>query len=87
VKESDRIAALVDGLARMGAAVEERPTALDPGRPPPARRLVASHDDHRIAMALAVRARGRGRDRAQGAECVAVSFPDFFDLVARATAV
>jgi 3-phosphoshikimate 1-carboxyvinyltransferase len=87
VKESDRIAALADGLARMGAAVEERPDglAIRGGRPLRGA-SVESHDDHRIAMALAVAAlAAEGETELRGAECVAVSFPDFFDLVARAS--
>lgn len=83
VKESDRIAALVEGLGRMGAQVEERPDGfvIDGGR-----RLrgavVDSHGDHRIAMALAVAALcADGETRIEDASCVDVSFPEFFDLL------
>jgi 3-phosphoshikimate 1-carboxyvinyltransferase len=79
VKESDRIAALVEGLTRLGAEVEERPDGfvLRGGR-----RLqgaaVRAHGDHRIAMALAVAAlAAEGTTDVEGAECVAVSFPEF----------
>jgi 3-phosphoshikimate 1-carboxyvinyltransferase len=45
---------------------------------------VRSHGDHRIAMALAVAAlAARGTSELEGADCVAVSFPEFFDLLAR----
>jgi 3-phosphoshikimate 1-carboxyvinyltransferase len=87
VKESDRIAALADGLGKMGAAVEERPDGLviEGGRPLHGA-SVASHDDHRIAMALAVAALAAdGETEIEGGACVAVSFPDFPDLVARAS--
>jgi 3-phosphoshikimate 1-carboxyvinyltransferase len=87
VKESDRIAALADGLGRMGAAVEERPDGLviQGGRPLHGA-SVASHDDHRIAMALAIAAlSAEGETEIQGGACVAVSFPDFPDLVRRAS--
>lgn len=87
VKESDRIAALADGLGRMGAAVEERPDGLvvEGGRPLHGAR-VASHDDHRIAMALAVAAlAAEGETEIEGGACVSVSFPDFPDLVRRAS--
>ena len=67
VKESDRIAALAEGLRRLGATVEERPDglAIDGGSPLHGA-AVRAHDDHRIAMALAVagaRRAGRHRDR------------------------
>jgi 3-phosphoshikimate 1-carboxyvinyltransferase len=87
LKESDRIAALASGLAAMGAGVQELPDGLvvEGGR-----RLrgaaVRSHDDHRIAMALSIAALAAdGPTEIEGAECVAVSFPEFYDLVARGT--
>ena len=62
VKESDRIAALAEGLTRLGATVEERPDglAIDGGTPLHGA-AVRAHDDHRIAMALAVAGLGRRR--------------------------
>jgi 3-phosphoshikimate 1-carboxyvinyltransferase len=85
VKESDRIAALVAGLGRMGAAVEERPDGLvlDGGRPLSGA-VVDSHGDHRIAMALAVAAlAAEGETRIEDAACVDISFPEFFGLLER----
>ena len=85
VKESDRIAALVGGLSRMGARVEERPDGfvLHGGRPLSGA-VVDSHGDHRIAMALAVAAlTAEGETRIEDAACVDVSFPEFFDLLER----
>jgi len=84
-KESDRIAALCEGLSRMGAAVEERPDGfvVDGGH-----RLrgaaVRAHGDHRIAMALAVAAlAAEGETEIEGAECAAVSFPGFYEVLER----
>ena len=84
-KESDRIAALCEGLRRMGARIEERPDGfiLEGGR-----RLkgavVRSHGDHRIAMALAVAALSAdGETEIEDAECAAVSFPGFYDVLQR----
>lgn len=88
VKESDRLAALAEGLGRMGATVEERPDGLRVlgGRPLNGAR-VRSHGDHRIAMALAVAGlRAKGETTIEAAECVAVSFPGFFDVLHEATA-
>jgi 3-phosphoshikimate 1-carboxyvinyltransferase len=88
VKESDRIAALVDGLRAMGVATEERPDGLIvDGGPAPHGAALRSHGDHRIAMALAVAALGaQGASEIDDAECAAVSFPEFFDVIARAVA-
>lgn len=79
VKESDRIASLVEGLTRLGADVEELEDGfvIRGGR-----RLrgasVLAHDDHRIAMALAVAGlAAEGTTLVEGSECAAVSFPEF----------
>jgi 3-phosphoshikimate 1-carboxyvinyltransferase len=87
VKESDRIAALAEGLTRMGASVEERPDGLviHGGRALQGA-AVRSLGDHRIAMALAVAAlAARGPTEIEEAECASVSFPEFYDLLARGT--
>ena len=81
VKESDRVAAIAEGLIAMGADV----TVLDDGwevRGP--RRLaggrVRSYGDHRVAMALAVAGlMADGVTEIEGAECVEISYPGFFD--------
>jgi 3-phosphoshikimate 1-carboxyvinyltransferase len=82
VKESDRIATLAEGLKRMGAHVEEFADGLRvEGRSSGKLRgaKVDPQGDHRIAMALAIAALGAEGDTVlQDAECVAVSFPDFF---------
>jgi 3-phosphoshikimate 1-carboxyvinyltransferase len=88
VKESDRIAALAEGLAALGARVREMPDGLvvDGGAPLRGAR-VRSHGDHRIAMALSVAAlAAEGATEIEGAECVAVSFPGFYALLERARA-
>jgi 3-phosphoshikimate 1-carboxyvinyltransferase len=83
VKESDRIAALAENLRRMGATVEERPDGLRvEGRA--AGKLhgaeIEPHGDHRIAMAFAVAALGAiGATVIRGADCAAVSYPNFYE--------
>jgi 3-phosphoshikimate 1-carboxyvinyltransferase len=87
VKESDRIAALAEGLGALGASVSEQPDGLviEGGSPLHGAR-VRSHGDHRIAMALSVAALGAaGATEVEEADCVAVSFPGFFTLLAQAT--
>jgi 3-phosphoshikimate 1-carboxyvinyltransferase len=85
VKESDRIATLAEALARMGGSVEERPDGLSVHG---GRRLrgaaVRSRGDHRIAMAFAVAAlAAEGPTEIEEAECASVSFPEFYELLAR----
>lgn len=82
VKESDRIATIAAGLRAMGASVEEFPDGLRvAGRSAGKLRgaKVESHGDHRIAMALSVAAlAAEGETTIRDAECVGVSFPEFF---------
>jgi 3-phosphoshikimate 1-carboxyvinyltransferase len=83
VKESDRIALVVRNLRAMGAEVEEFEDGLDvPGGQTLHGATIDSGGDHRIAMAFSVAAlRAEGETRIQGAESVAISFPDFFSLL------
>jgi 3-phosphoshikimate 1-carboxyvinyltransferase len=85
VKESDRIAAVVHNLRAMGAEVEEFPDGMRiPGGQTLHGAKVESFDDHRIAMAFAVAAlRAQGETTIQGAEAVAVSFPEFFEALGK----
>jgi 3-phosphoshikimate 1-carboxyvinyltransferase len=87
VKESDRIKALVENLRRMGATVEERPDGLRvAGRS--AGKLqgaeIEPHGDHRIAMAFAVAALGaESPTTIRDAQCAGVSYPTFYEDLAR----
>jgi 3-phosphoshikimate 1-carboxyvinyltransferase len=83
VKESDRIALVVKNLRAMGAEVEEFEDGLDvPGGQKLHGATIDSGGDHRIAMAFSVAAlRAEGETLIQGAESVAISFPEFFDLL------
>ncbi|MEA3191422.1 MAG: 3-phosphoshikimate 1-carboxyvinyltransferase [Thermoplasmata archaeon] len=75
-KESDRIAAMADGLRALGAEVQERPDGLVVRGGAPLRlAAVASRGDHRVHMALAI-AGGRP-DGDAGA-----SFPGFAHALA-----
>ena len=80
VKESDRIALVVENLRRMGAKVTEQEDGLDvPGGQQLHGAEIESGDDHRIAMAFAVAAlRAQGDTHIHGAEVAAISFPEFF---------
>jgi 3-phosphoshikimate 1-carboxyvinyltransferase len=86
VKESDRIATIAAGLRRMGAGVEEFPDGLRVEGSSAGKLRGAKVDpagDHRIAMALAVAALGaKAHTVIRNADCVAVSFPEFFATLA-----
>jgi len=86
-KETDRIAALARGLKAMGAHVEEQADGLAvAGGAPLHGARVDSEDDHRIAMALSIAALGaRGATEVERGECVAVSFPSFYEVLGQAT--
>jgi 3-phosphoshikimate 1-carboxyvinyltransferase len=85
VKESDRIAALCEGLRLLGAEVEEYPDGLRVRGGASLRGArVRSHGDHRIAMALAVAGlAAAGETDIEDAECIAISFPEFASLLER----
>jgi len=86
VKESDRIKSVVENLRKMNAEVEEfedgfrvRQSRLRGAR-------VDSFGDHRIAMAFAVAALfADGETEIADAECAAVSFPAFFEILQSVT--
>jgi len=92
-KESDRLVGIVEGLAVLGARAELRGDDLliegGAGRSGYGLRgaLVASHADHRLAMAFAIAGLiAAGRTTLDGAESVAVSYPAFFDDLERVRA-
>jgi len=87
VKETDRIATLAENLSRMGVRVETAPDGLQaPGGQRFRAAALDSFGDHRIAMACAVAAlAAEGESLIAGAEAAAVSFPEFFDLLAQVT--
>jgi 3-phosphoshikimate 1-carboxyvinyltransferase len=88
VKESDRIAAVVAGLGSIGASVEELPDGwrVSPGSPRDA--SIATHGDHRIAIAFAVAALAGVASAVEldDPACVAVSYPTFWDHLATVVA-
>jgi 3-phosphoshikimate 1-carboxyvinyltransferase len=87
VKESDRIRAVVDMVRRFGGEAEELVDGFVIRGPADARSAVVdSTGDHRIAMAASILAlNAKGRSLIRGADCVSVSFPEFFALLERCT--
>jgi len=83
LKESDRLQATARNLRAMGAEVEEFDDGIAVDGPTELRGApVNSYGDHRIAMAFSVAALlARGETEIQGSECVAISFPEFYELL------
>jgi len=80
VKESDRIALVVQNLKAMGAEVTEfEDGMIVPGNQQLHGAQIDSGSDHRIAMAFSIAAlRASGDTEIHGAEAAAISFPEFF---------
>ena len=86
VKESDRIASIVKNLKAMGAHIEEFDDGFRVGRSKLKGALVDSCGDHRIAMAFAIAGLiAEGATEIANAECAAVSFPAFFEVLSEVT--
>ncbi len=88
LKESDRIALIVEVLSRFGLAVDEQKDGFllrgagAEGKIKGA--TIASGGDHRIAMAATILAlAARGKSRIKDVSCVDTSFPEFVDLLGR----
>ncbi|MDX1443758.1 MAG: 3-phosphoshikimate 1-carboxyvinyltransferase [Gammaproteobacteria bacterium] len=84
VKESDRLAAMAQGLRSLGIEVEEYDDGLDVTGGELQGGEVDSQGDHRIAMAFAIAAtRARGPVRIRNIDNVATSYPAFREDLAR----
>lgn len=81
VKESERMAAMVEGLRKLGADVEEGRDYLivsPPRRWRPA--TIATYDDHRVAMAFSLAACGPVPVTINDPACTSKTFPDYFEV-------
>ena len=85
-KETDRLSALVAELTRLGVEVEERTDGLTIY---PAKCLhpatIQTYDDHRMAMAFAITGLKSPGVVIDNPACVAKTFPEFFEDLARLT--
>lgn len=81
IKESDRLSAIAGTLGALGGVVKERPDSLSiRGVGALSGGTVDCRNDHRIAMMAAIAAtRCQGPVTLLGAECVAKSYPNFWD--------
>lgn len=88
VKETDRIATVVENLERLGVAVTAKEDGLvvDGGRAPAGGVRLDSFGDHRIAMSMAVLGTLCAAPvTIDNVECVQTSYPAFWDDLARLT--
>ena len=87
VKETDRIAAIVAELTKLGAHIAERPDGFVVAGPTRLQGTrVDSHNDHRLAMSLTVAGLVAGGETiVEGVECIGDSFPEFEATLARLT--
>ena len=91
VKETDRLSAMAIELRKLGAIVEEGADYLRVT--PPAEIQAATidtYDDHRMAMCFSLAtldgaARRGNKVRINDPQCVAKTFPDYFDAFAKVT--
>ncbi|MCM8808923.1 MAG: 3-phosphoshikimate 1-carboxyvinyltransferase, partial [Candidatus Omnitrophica bacterium] len=81
VKESDRIKSITTELKKLSADIEEREDGfIVRGVKKLKAAKVNSWQDHRIAMSLVIASFvAEGKTVIENAECVEISFPEFFD--------
>lgn len=88
VKESDRIATIVEMLAALGIAAEPHADGLVVQGGRPAAGAVHARGDHRIALAAAIAANAvEGPSTVEDWSSAAVSYPGFLDDLERLTSV
>jgi len=81
IKESNRVAAVKEGLERMGVKVAEERDKLSIVGSSPKGAVIDSRGDHRIAMAFSILGSLVGDTIINGAECVNKTFPEFWDIL------
>ncbi len=81
-KETDRIKAMVTELRKLGIKAEELPDgAIIEGAKSFKPAFINTYDDHRIAMSFAILGLKTGNLNIENPECVAKSFPDFWNYI------
>ena len=85
IKECDRLSAVVTELTKLGVKVEEQEAAMiihGEGGAGLRGAVIETYEDHRMAMSLAVAGLRIPGVQITGEECVAKSFPDFWERFA-----
>lgn len=87
VKESNRLAAILAELSKIGVQVEELSDGLKIVGPNQIRgAIINSHNDHRIAMAMAICGLfAAGETTIVNSDCIDISFPGFTRLLSEIT--
>ena len=82
LKESDRIACMVQELEKFGVSttVVENAVTIYPVTLQAPAQILNGHNDHRIVMALSLLCSKVG-GTIDGAEAVAKSYPDYFNVI------
>jgi len=81
LKESNRVAALRQGLEGMGIKVTEESHRLTVTGSQPKGSAIDSKNDHRIAMAFSILGSVAGETIINDAECVSKTYPEFWDAL------
>jgi len=78
IKETDRIAAVVNELRRLGISTTEYEDGfeIEPSQPNPA--VIETYEDHRMAMSFALIGLRVNGIAIKNPGCVAKTFPDYF---------
>ncbi|MCZ6645267.1 MAG: 3-phosphoshikimate 1-carboxyvinyltransferase [SAR324 cluster bacterium] len=84
VKETDRMAAMSTELEKLGARTEvgEDHLTVHPPRQVGGKASIRTYDDHRMAMAFSLAACGPVPVVIEDPQCVAKTFPNYFDVLA-----
>jgi 3-phosphoshikimate 1-carboxyvinyltransferase len=82
-KESDRLAAVVAELTKLGIEAKETADGLVIRGGQPHGAAIETYNDHRLAMSFAVAGLKAPGMRITDPDCVAKSFPDFWEYFAR----
>lgn len=85
IKECDRLSAVVTELTKLGVQVEEKQSSMiihGNGGTGLKGAVIETYEDHRMAMSMAVAGLRVPGVRIAGEECVAKSFPDFWQRFA-----
>ena len=80
IKESDRVAAVKEGLQRMGIRVRDDANRVSITGGKPIGTIIDSRGDHRIAMAFSLLGTVVGNTIIDQAECVTKTYPEFWDV-------
>jgi 3-phosphoshikimate 1-carboxyvinyltransferase len=78
IKESNRVAAVREGLEKMGIKTIEEQNELTIIGSKPRGAIIDSKNDHRIAMAFSILGSTVGNTIINKAECVSKTYPEFW---------